>query len=37
MMYDLATHHAKEKKRTLQSLAQRYGSDDFDVAVLKLG
>lgn len=36
MMYDLATHNAKQKKRTLQALAQRYSSDDFDVAVLKL-
>lgn len=24
MMYDLATHNAKEKKRTLQALAERY-------------
>ena len=37
MMYDLAAHRAKDKKRTLQQLAQRYGSDDFDNAVLKLG
>ena len=37
MMYDLAAHNAKEKKRTLQVLAQRYGYDDFDTAVLKLG
>ena len=37
MMYDLATHNAKAKKRTLQALAKRYGSDDFDVAILKLG
>ena len=36
MMYDLATHNAKEKKRTLEALAKRYGSDDFDYAVLKL-
>lgn len=36
MMYDLATHRAKENKRTLQALAQRYAPDDFDETVLKL-
>ena len=36
MMYDLAAHRAKENKRTLQQLAQRYASDDFDQATLKL-
>ena len=36
MMYDLATHRAKENKRTLQALAQRYAPDDFDESVLKL-
>jgi tetratricopeptide (TPR) repeat protein len=36
MMYDLAAHRAKENKRTLQQLAQRYASDDFDQTVLKL-
>jgi hypothetical protein len=36
MMYDLAAHRAKERKRTLQQLAQRYASDDFDQTVLKL-
>ena len=36
MMYDLNTHQAKERKELLKSLTERYGSDDFDQAMLKL-